>query len=169
MKDPMDIPEQSRDPQLLEFDKWLKDKSIQAPQDLLVRVRAHLRNSPVLLDEKIDELFQQNSSLSDPQMIWKVRGQLTETETDSAPVRPWFKWLAPLAAAATLTLAFISFQSQGPQVIPGQGMENVVAIGDTPLDLDEDMTRILALAANLNGTGDVSKLELVENLFFLFE
>ena len=169
MKDPMDIPEQSRDPQLLEFDKWLKDKSIQAPEDLLVRVRTHLRNSPDLLDEKIDELFQQNSSLSDPQMIWKVRGQLTEIETDSAPVSPWFKWLAPLAVAATLTLAFISFQSQGPQVIPDQGMENVVTLGDTPLGLDEDMTRILALAANLDGTGDVSKLESMENLFFLFE
>ncbi len=165
----MDIPEQSIDPQLLEFDKWLKDSTIQSPNDMLERVRARLRNSPVLLDEKIDELFQQDASLTDPQMIWKIRGQLTETQIDSAPVQPWFKWLAPLAAAATLTLAFISFQSQGPQVIPDQGLGNLVTLGDTPVDLDEDMTRILALAANLNGIGDVSKLESVENLSFLFE
>lgn len=169
MKGPMELPEQSRDPHLLKFDKWLKDSEIEPPTDMLMKVRARLRDSSARIDEKIDELFQPDPALSDPKMVWKVRARLAEREMDSIPVRPWFKWLAPLAAAATITLAIVSFQSQGPKAVPERDNAGSLALVDTSVDLDEDMTRILALAANLNGAGNVSKLESVENLSFLFE
>ena len=169
MKGPMDTPEQSTDPHLLKFDKWLKDSMIEPSADMLMNVRARLRDSSTSVDQTIDELFQMDPSLSDPTMIWKVRGRLAENETDSHPVQPWFKWLAPLAAAATLTLAIIGLQSQGPKVLQDPNDAAPLALVDTSVDLDEDMTRILALAANLNGANDVSKLESVENLSFLFE
>ena len=165
----MELPEQSSDPHLSKFDKWLKDSKIEPPTDLLARVRASLRDSSTRIDEKMDELFQPDPALSDPQMIWKVRARLAERETDSDPVRLWFRWLAPLTAAATIALAFVSFQSQGPVAVPQQDNADSLALVDASVDLDEDMTRILALAANLDGTSNVSKLESVENLSFLFE
>lgn len=170
MKDPMDTPEQFNDPELLAFDQWLNKGSVQPPANLLARVRAHLQEPPASLDESIDQLLQQNPDLNDPHMVWKVRAELqNETMTGNAsPV--WYRWLSPLAAAATLTLAFVSFQSSGPKPADADVSLPLQASVESPLsDLDSEMMQIIALAANLEGMSDLSKLESVENLAFLFD
>ena len=78
------------------------------------------------------------------------------------------RWLAPMAAAATLALAVISFQSRGTQAIQEQAPDHPVD-SLAVVDVDEDMMQIMALAANLESASDLSRLESVEHLSFLFE
>jgi hypothetical protein len=172
MKGPMDKYRDMNDEQLTAFDQWLKEGRVLPPENLLSNVRAHLRTAPVALDEQIDELLRPNPSLTDPHMAWKVRGRLARESSSGSRAQAWFRWLSPLAAAATLTLAFVSFQTSGPNAIPAPGF-SPVSLADgavvPAVDLDSDMTCILALAANLKGAGEVSKLESMENLAFLFD
>lgn len=166
----MDTPEQFNDPELLPFDQWLNRSRVQPPANLLTRVRAHLQEPSASLDKSIDQLLQQDPDLNDPRMVWKVRAELANEPMadNSSPV--WYRWLSPLAAAATLTLAFVSFQSSGPRPADTDVSLPLQASVESSLpDLDSEMTQIIALASNLEGMSDLSKLESVENLAFLFD
>lgn len=170
MKDPMDTPEQFNDPELLPFYQWLNRSRVQPPANLLARVRAQLQKPSASLDESIDQLLQQDPHLNDPQMVWKVRAALANEPMTDKPSPVWYRWLSPLAAAATLTLAFVSFQSSGPRSADTDVSLPLQASAESSLpDLDSEMTQIIALASNLEGMSDLSKLESVENLAFLFD
>ena len=168
MKGPMDIPEQSNDPILDKFDKWLENNRIEARANILEKVRANLLDSSSTLDREIDTLFRQDVSLFDDHMVWKIRSRLADNQRQSSVASTLSKWLAPVAAAATIALAVISFQSQGPKPVENQqtlaSVDNIAAV-----DLNEDLMQILALASNLESKSDVTKLESMENLSFLFE
>ena len=103
-------------------------------------------------------------------MLARVRRQLMEPEQERTVRRDWLPWLAPLAAAATLAFAFISFQSQVPREWPPQsdlqaGLDSQASASR----LDEQTAEIFALASNLQGGTDLSKLDSVEDLAFLFD
>jgi len=100
-------------------------------------------------------------------MLAKVRRQLAQPAQEAPARREWFPWLAPLAAAATLTFAFFSFQSQVPQHDSGfqAGLRSQPSV-NLP---DEQTAEIFALASNLQGGTDLSKLDSVEDLAFLFD
>ena len=168
----MDTPHRDEDSQLLQFNNWLKGSRVQPPADMLARVRERLRNSPASIDDHIDQLLRPDPSLSDPQMAWKVRGRLATDLQQESSARAWLRWLVPLAAAAALALAFVSFQNSGPRAIQNSAPEAdhlVAGPSMQEVDLDADLTQIIALASNLRDAGEVSKLESVENLAFLFE
>ena len=164
----MDIPEQSIDPILEEFDKWLKSNQIKPHGNILGKVRENLADDDSLLERKIDTLFRQDTLLFDERLIWKIRSRLNEGNRQRSASVAVAKWLAPLAAAATLALAVISFQSRGTQPITdqtsGHPAESLAVV-----EIDEDMMQIMALAANLESASDITRLESVDHLSFLFE
>ncbi len=161
MKDPMETHPQENDPQLARFEAWLKQPTVAAPGNLADRVRARLESAPDGVDPVLDRQFRMDPSLGNPHMVWQVRSRLAAEERQSS----WMAWLTPLAAAATLALAFVSFQATGPRPVletasPERASDN--------LDLDGELTEILALASALDGTPDVASLESVDALDFLF-
>jgi hypothetical protein len=166
----MDNSPHNQDDALVGFDKWLKESKIQPPSDMLPRVRSRLGEHPADFDDLLDELFLPDTRMRDPDMIRKIRLRIRDAEGESAGTVTWFKWLAPLAAAATLTLAFISFQSGSPDgPSPDIGPSGLTIVETSPSQLDSDVTQIFALAVNLQGDADMTKLESVENLAFLFD
>ena len=160
MKDLMHHP-QSEQPSLpAVFENWLKEARVPPPVNLAEQVRARLQETADPVDMALDELFQVDPGLARPGLAWKVRARLTGTSRRAV----WTRWMAPLAAAATLAVAFVSFQSTGPRVTPETPAAGLAAAPD----LDSELTRILALASGLDATTDVAKLESVDNLVFLF-
>ena len=161
---------QSNDPVLAKFDAWLGSATVRPPQDFLQRVRSRLQDAPDSADAWIEELLQPDLSLRDPRMLAKVRQRLADQQPEIAASRIWFPWLAPLAAAATLAFAFFSFQSQVPQQWQrDSGIQNSLANQSSSSLPDEQTTAIFALASNLQGGADLSKLDSVEDLAFLFD
>ena len=166
----MDNLHNDQDNTLNEFDKWLKTNKVQPQPNLLARVRARLGESGRNVDDLLDELFQCDTRLRDPEMVRKVRRQIDASDRHENGTVVWFRWLAPLAAAATLTLAFVSFQTQAPEAPLSEGSAPGFTIIETPpSQLDSDVTRIFALAVNLQSDTDMTKLEAVETLAFLFD
>lgn len=102
-------------------------------------------------------------------MVEKVRLRIQSEVPESGASVVWFKWLVPLAAAATLTLTFISFQQSAPN---GGQLEapSALTVAEPGLSsVDAELMDIFALAANLEGGPEVAKLESVEDLAFLFD
>ncbi|MEX0325446.1 MAG: hypothetical protein AB3N33_05095 [Puniceicoccaceae bacterium] len=161
-------PEQ--DKALSQFDQWLRQNRIQPRSGLLLRVRERLQATPRDVDSLLDELLQPDTRLRDPDMVRKVRLRMEATNREGGKVA-WFNWLAPLAAAATLTIAFVSFQTSAPEGPFPQGEQPpglTMNVNSAP-QLDSSVTQIFALAANLQGGPDMTKLESVEELAFLFD
>jgi hypothetical protein len=151
------------------FDAWLKDTPVSPDKGFLERVHSRLHPTDDDLDQAIDNLLRPDPSLNDPRMAAKVRQRLKQNR-QAPSTAPWFQWLAPLAAAAMLSLAFISFQMQAPDApSPLAAHESPNPPFPTTAEPDSDLTQIFALAANLHGTADVSSLQSVDNLAYLFE
>jgi hypothetical protein len=165
----MNDPSDQSDYILDRFDAWLKEAPVVPDKGFLAAVRSRLEQPSGDLEAAIDELLQPDPSLKDPHMAAKVRQRMARSHS-SRNSSQWFRWLTPLAAAATLTLAFISFQMQAPgpmaPVALNSGPGPVAAPSVEP---DTDLTEIFALAANLHGPADVSSLQSVDNLAYLFE
>lgn len=164
MKRQMDKNQQMHDQELQQFDKWLRDSAIQPQPGMVQRVRARLKDSSSV-DGILDELLEPDYSLRDPSMLQKVRQRLQESGQQDNRFA-WTKWLPPLAAAATLTLAFISFQKQAPS-LPELDSPSLATVETMNGDLE--LTRIMILAASLQSSTDVAKLDSAEDLAFLFE
>ncbi len=164
MKRQMDNHRQMHDKELKQFDNWLLNTSIQPRAGMVERVRARLQDS-ANVDGILDKLLEPDYSLRDPYMLQKVRQRLEESNRKENRFA-WATWLPPLAAAATLTLAFISFQKQAPS-LPKIETPTLAAV--ETMDRDLELTRIMALAANLQSSADVAKLDSAEDLAFLFE
>jgi hypothetical protein len=151
------------------FDAWLKHSPVTPDKRFLKRLRARLGQPSMELDAAIDSLLRPDPGLSDPQMAAKVRQRMRQTSPVPSAA-PWFQWLAPLAAAAMLTLAFVSFQMQAPDApAPVAVNEAPPPVISTFAEPDSDLTQIFALAANLHGPTDVSSLQSVDSLAYLFE
>ena len=160
----MDNYDQMHDPELKQFDKWLRKSAIQPQAGMVDRVRARLKDSSSV-DGILDDLLEPDYSLRDPSMLQKVRRKLQESSQEENRFA-WTKWLPPMAAAATLTLAFISFQKQAPS-LPNMETPNLAAV--ETMDRDVELTRIMILAASLQNSTNVAKLDSAEDLAFLFE
>lgn len=156
--------EQMHDHELQQFDNWLQNTAVQVRPGMVDRVRARL-DETADVDGIIDELLQPDYSLRDPSMLQKVRRRIEDASNKDNRLA-WTKWLPPLAAAATLTLAFISFQKQVPSA-PELDMPSLATVES--VDSDPELTRIMILAASLQSSTDVAKLDSAEDLAFLFE
>jgi hypothetical protein len=151
------------------FETWLKDTRVTPDKGFLEGVRARMNETPMDLDDAIDSLLRPNPDLRDPHMAAKIRQRMEQT-IPARPNTPWFQWLTPLAAAAMLGLAFVSFQMQAPDTrAPVATFETPTPLLPTFAEPDSDLTQIFALAANLHGPADVSSLQSVDNLAYLFE
>ena len=161
-------PEQS-DYLLERFDAWLKVNPVTPDKAFLTSLRSRLQRTPDVLEETMDDLLRPDPHLSDPHMNLKVRQRLELAAPSSKPA-PWFQWLRPLAAAAVLTFAFLAFQTQAPDT-PASLATNSPSPPIIPetQGSDADLTQIFALAANLHAPADVSSLQSVDNLAYLFE
>lgn len=165
----MNDPSDQSDYLLDRFDAWLKKNPVVPDAGFLAAVRARLEQPTDELEKSINALFRPDPNLRDPQMAAKVRQRMERAYPPPSGGR-WFRWLTPLAAAATLTLAFVSFQMQAPDHVPSMASdarpEPLIA---PSVESDTDLTEIFALAANLHGPADVSSLQSVDNLAYLFE
>lgn len=154
---------------LKRFENWLEAPAIRPRQGFRERLRHRLEQMPADPEEAIDELLKPDPSLKNPYMAARIRARLQESPPDRRPAR-WFQWAAPIAAAALLTLTFISFQTHAPQV-PGPRLAQPEPVEALPPATapDSELTRIFALAANLQTKGDMTRLKSVDELAFLFE
>ena len=169
MNDHMHKSPHSHDPELSRFDEWLREARVKASPQLLARVRERLDEGADELDPVLDDLLRPDPRLRNPAMVQKVRQRLGADPADRQRDPFWFKWATPFAAAATLTFAFISFQNQAPRVPLPENPEGIVRATADPVDNDPGLTQIFALASNLHGSTDMTKLESVEDLAFLFD
>jgi hypothetical protein len=100
-------------------------------------------------------------------MAEQVRGKIRDA-SQPTPVPFWFRWVPPVAAAATLLVAFIGFRMEAPSPADHTvTVENRMTDGN-PVE-DENLTRIFALASNLQSDVDVSKVRSDEAFAFLME
>jgi hypothetical protein len=162
---------QEQDPGMDRFFTWLSKLAVQPKPDFLQRTRQRLLENSEPADQLLDQLLKMDESMRNPQMVHLVRHRLAETrESASSRSLAWFSWLAPLAAAATLTLAFVSFQSRAPREAPNMALQTDPGIlVEDIIDEDSELTRIFALAANLHSSADMSQLQSVEDLASLFD
>ena len=118
-------------------------------------------------EETLDGLMRPLPHLYDPSMAEQVRENV-RAPSPARPVPFWFRWGPPVAAAATLLVAFIGFRMDAPSTAsPPPPVENRLA-ASVPVE-DENLTRIFALASNLQSEVDVSKVRSDEALAFLME
>jgi hypothetical protein len=166
----MENTSQQADETLDQFDKWLKENKIEPQSSLLPAIRARLHEEVADFDTVLDELFQPDTRLRNPDMVEKVRLRIRSEEPETAANVVWFKWLAPLAAAATLALTFISFQNRAPDGALLEAPSPVLTVTEPAVSAtDPELIDIFALAANLEGGPEMTKLESVEDLAFLFD
>jgi len=166
----MDNSRQSDDSPLDGFDAWLRSAAVEPPPDFVARIRTRLRETPDMTDAILDELFLPDPTRRDADMVARVRQRLVEPVEVPSTSLIWFRWLTPLAAAATLTFAFIGFHSRAPQAVHQESIATSTIPVEAPAaEEDTQLTQIFALATNLHGTVDMTKLESVENLAFLFD
>jgi hypothetical protein len=155
-----------KEQKLARFEEWISRRPIEAPAGLLGHVRQRLEAGEDGIDPALDVLFQPDPRLSDPWMAAKVRHRIRSEERS----RLWVRWLAPLAAAATLALAFLSFQNRAPAPAGTGSPDNGLArLGESLPIADTEGARIMALAANLQSGAHLDDLDAIEDLVFLFD
>jgi len=155
-----------------QFEQWLKTSRIQPRKGFQARLRKRMQDEENRIDAELDHLFQLNNRFHDPKMSARIRARLQEHPPQAA-ARPvdWFRWMAPLSAAAVLTMAFVSFQFKAPSPSPALTVGSPPAalrIIEDPLE-EDSMTEIFALASTLNETADLSRLKSVDDLALLFD
>lgn len=166
MKSPSKVP----DPILEPFDKWLRESRVHPSPRLLEGIRQRLQQQPVDPDAVIDSLLRPNPDLKSPRMLEQIRTRLIQEARPQAIPVPWLKWLPPLAAAALLTLAFVSFQITSDDSSVPMALQAPAFGPSTASSAHEaELTEIFALAANLEGPGNVSLLHTMDDLAFLFD
>lgn len=154
--------------QVQAFEQWLADSPVKPRPGLLGRVRDRIAEEDRTIDQTIDALFSRDVSRNDPQMAAKVRDRIGRKPTPDKVV--WYQWLTPLAAALVLGVAFFSFQNKAPyQDTPLPDRVNHVVAAPSAFSDDPEITRIFALASNLQGTSGMSRLQSMDDLAFLFE
>ncbi len=152
----MPSPIEPLDPHLERLFDWLRHSTVSPRPGMAARIRQRMASLPASADAAIDQLLAPQPQLRDPAMVAKVRLRLrTEPLPQQAPIPAWFRWLAPVAAAAVLALAFASFQFTGPRRQPAPA-------------LDPELTRIFALAATLHAEGDIVRLQSLDELSAFF-
>ncbi|MGC9451713.1 MAG: hypothetical protein ACP5I4_09725 [Oceanipulchritudo sp.] len=152
--------------QLARFEAWLSRKPMKAPAGLLSRVRQRVEAGEDGIDRVLDGLLQPDPSLGNPWMAARIRRKMRAEQRD----RLWVRRLAPLAAAATLALAFLSFQTRAPSPAGTKLPETGLArLEESLSSADAETTRIMALAANLQGGTHLGNLDAIEDLAFLFD
>lgn len=166
----MSLRPDKHDPSLHQFDAWLKIPSVIPRNDFLRRLKIRLHQPAPDLEERIDTLFQPDPRLYDPDLPAKIRLRLKAASGDRPARVPWFQWAAPLAATLILGLAFYSFQQSAPNSV---AFVPTAATGPAALSApsaeDPELTRIFALAANLQSTPDMARLKSVDDLAYLFD
>ncbi|HKJ90767.1 MAG TPA: hypothetical protein VJ960_06505 [Oceanipulchritudo sp.] len=166
----MSLRPDKNDPILNHFDAWLKTPSAVPRKDFLRRLKIRLHQPAPNLEERLDALFQPDPRLYDPDLPAKIRQSLEAASSARSARVPWFQWAAPLAATLILGLAFYSFQQSAPT--PAAFMPTAAtdpAALPAPSAEDPELTRIFALAANLQSTPDMARLKSVDDLAYLFD
>ena len=160
-----------QDPRMDRFFTWLNKPAVHPKPDFLERTRQRLLTEAEPADQLLDQLLEMDASLHNPQMAQLVRRRLAKNpQSDNTRSLAWFSWLAPLAAAATLTLAFVSFQSRAPTATPPMAVQTDPGIlVEEVIEEDSELTLVFALAANLHSSADMSQLQSVEDLASLFD
>jgi hypothetical protein len=122
------------------------------------------------VEQLLDGLFKVDPALANPHMVKRVRNRLDSTVKPARDKVIWFQWLTPAAAACILGIAFFSFQTKAPSP-PASLAAMDSSVLSVPVDLPQDpeLTRIFALASNLQTTSDMARLQSVDELAFLFE
>ena len=170
MKGLMDPHRNSDSPELDRFDAWLRSRAVQPRTGFLQCVRARLADPDAELDRAIDQLFLRDPLLRNPRMAAIVRQRMGRQSQAAAPAPSWFNWLVPLAAAATLAAAFVSFQTRAPRPSLIEGVPATAAVQGLEAGTEDiQLTEIFALASNLHGGPGLTELGSVENLAFLFD
>lgn len=166
MKSPSDEPI----PVLDHFDQWLASDSVQPRPGMMARIRARMAAEDQAFEQALDTLFTPDPALRNPLMATRVRERLDAMPAPERDNVIWFQWLTPIAAACVLGIALFSFQSKAPspQLSLAAHEAPTLTVQMDPAR-DPEITRIFALAANLQGTSDMSRLQSVDSLAFLFE
>ena len=152
---------------LQQFDIWLQTPEAAPREDFLERLKIRLHQPGPDLEERIDALFRPDPQLYDPDLSTKIRQRL---KTPSVVRFPWFQWAAPLAATLVLGFAFYSFQQSAPTrhaSLPTAA--TAPASLSTEATEDPELTRIFALASNLQANTDMARLKSVDDLAYLFD
>lgn len=151
------------------FDEWLRARPLQpGPQEtsaLLEKVRSDCHDRD--FEEMLTKALRPDPTLYEPTMAARVRADI-ESSANAATTPSWFRWATPLAAAATLAVAFLGFRMEAPSsagpTVPATAQSAPARSAE-----DENLTRIFALASNLQSDVDVSKVRSNEALAFLME
>lgn len=154
-------PSSIRSDALDRFDAWLHAQNTMPPADFLLRTRQRLQRTAQAdpLDQLIDDCLRPDPALPRASLLPAVRQKLaTNAHNHSHNSTPrWFPILTPLAAAATLTFALLSFNST-----PQSSAPPPTVTLDTAEPLATDST-IFALAHSLQGLDDVQLLDIDPN------
>jgi len=154
------------------FEKWLASSRIQPRDGFRSRLRDRMQREDDQLESELNRLFRINPQLHNPQLAERVRARLRSIPATSPAATPdWFRWLAPLSAAAILTLAFVSFQLKAPSPSSTLSHAQAPSAVSTSLPSAEEasLTEIFALASNLHQSADLSRLKSVDDLALLFD
>ncbi|MFO7724041.1 MAG: hypothetical protein R6V45_00710 [Oceanipulchritudo sp.] len=159
-------PDKQKD-RLEEFEAWLKKPSAKPDPDFLGRLKTRLHEPEPGFERRLNALFQPDPHLYDPDLPAKIRLRLKAAPTVRVP---WFQWAAPLAATLVLGLAFYSFQQSAPSppALPGPSVHEPAALAADSSE-DRELTRIFALASNLQSNTDMARLKSVDDLAYLFD
>ena len=161
-------PDNDHPKQLQAFDNWLGERTVVLKPGMQDRIRSRMAREEQSIEHKLDRLFQMDPALSSPEMAGKVRLRLEKNTSRDKVI--WFQWATPIAAALLLGVAFFSFQNRAAierMPVPQEAAIVISSPAESPDDLE--LTRIFALASNLQGTSDMSRLQSVDDLAFLFE
>ena len=137
------------------LDQWLASRPLKADPGFVERVRARIQDPEILVDILLDELPKLPGPISEPIDLTSAVRRKLSPQTDPLPEPIWFRWIMPLAAAATLAFILISFRGEAPapDALPS------IELAALPAQQDPELTRIFALAANLDPRIDLDNLD----------
>lgn len=142
----------SPDNLLKAFDNWLLSNRLNSATDMQNRVRERLKDPGLITDFLLDSLPALPDPIREIDLSSQIRRRI-HARPEALPEPLWFRWIMPLAAAATLALAISSFSSSAPG--PADKAPDVASLAGQ----DPELTRIFALAANLDPDIDLGRLD----------
>ncbi|NBD38802.1 MAG: hypothetical protein GVY10_09555 [Verrucomicrobia bacterium] len=151
------------------LEAWLHSQPLQADRKMAASVLRKIREEDAerRFEETLDGWMRPLPHLYVPSLAEQVRENVRNASR-TAPAPFWFRWGPPVAAAATLLVAFIGFRMDAPSTATLPPPAENSLVGSVPVE-DENLTRIFALASNLQSEVDVSKVRSDEALAFLME